>query len=227
MWVRTVSVLRPSWLAALVGRVAVGVELEDLALAAGQRAARRCACAPPGRRRSRRRRPRRRRAASVGRRRALGDVGGGAGARSPRWPRWRSGRGAVGDDPEPGRALGAAPDRRRCRRARRGAVAAAAARRSRRRSRPSERDQLERVAAVGGLLDLVAVGEQAADPEPHGRLLVDDQAASFVVHRIAPMPGAGRPRSTLRPASRPGRDCHSGRVAILARPQRDASGRRR
>ena len=41
-------------------------------------------------------------------------------------------------------------------------------------------DQVERVAPVLGLLDLLAVTEQAADSQPHSGLLVDYQAASFV-----------------------------------------------
>ncbi len=185
-------------LGGVLGREAVRVQLQDLALTPGQRQGAVLLA------------PRRRvdeglgigggihRAAERRLGRALGDERGGAGldrlggddALGPR---------AVGDDPESGARFAQRLDRGEA--DERIAVPVAGRQVDDRDVEiPERRDQLERVAAIGCLLDLVAVGEHAPDPDPNGRLLVDHQAASFVVHCIAPMPGGGRfPRATAAP----------------------------
>ena len=99
------------------------------------------------------------------------------------------GAGAVGDDPEPGRAPAQRADRRDPEQRSR-AVGRERELDDRDVEVADRADQLERVVPVAGLLDLVAVGEQPPDAQPDGGLLIDDQAASFLVHSM-PRPGPG------------------------------------
>ena len=50
-------------------------------------------------------------------------------------------------------------------------------------------DQVESRPTVGGLLDVITLGEQPPDPQPDGGLLIDDQAATLVCSAYAPVRG--------------------------------------
>ena len=194
VWVRTVSALRPSVPRPRGGRVAVGVELEDLALAAGQgRAASAQSLGAGSTKRSRFGR----RVDGVARAPPTGELlttYAVAPASIASVAACRSGCGAVGDDAEARLGLAQRPDRRGPGAPRRGGPrSSGTGRRSRRRSRrPRSAARARR--PLLGLLDLVAVARAASrTPSLTVGLAIDDQAASVVVHSHSdrrPDPGA-------------------------------------
>jgi hypothetical protein len=178
VWVRTVSVERPRRLAA--GQRATAAILSggvDERLGLGRRV---------------------HRAVELLRRRALRDVGGGAGLHG------LGGRlalrpGAVGDDPQAGARLAQRLDRGGA--GRRPVLAVLGA------SQVDDRDielaevgeHLNGVGAVRGLLNLEALREQAAYPQAYQGMAIDNKTASLVTHSVCPRSRNHCPETQVRP----------------------------